>query len=94
MDISQAILSQIEERELAEIQIAGSISLSALKEIACRFNTSLKTAEIEALKLNVIPERYLRNLPSLAIENQIQLLQSSVCVIGLGGLGGEYSVVF
>ena len=44
--------------------------------------------EIAALKQGVIPCRYLRNIGTIGPDGQIKLLQSTVAVVGAGGLGG------
>ncbi len=44
--------------------------------------------EILALEHDIVPERYIRNMNALSIKDQITLLQSRVCIVGLGGLGG------
>jgi molybdopterin/thiamine biosynthesis adenylyltransferase len=65
-----------------------TIGLKALTSIAHKKHISLRDAEIAALRDNIIPLRYLRNIGSIGIEGQIKLLQSSVAVVGAGGLGG------
>ncbi len=47
-----------------------------------------KIIEITALENNIIPERYVRNFKAFTPKDQIKLLQSTVAVVGLGGLGG------
>ncbi|MDZ7761883.1 MAG: ThiF family adenylyltransferase [Desulfovermiculus sp.] len=42
-----------------------------------------------ALEQGILPLRYLRNYPSLAISEQLQLACTTVAVVGAGGLGGE-----
>jgi molybdopterin/thiamine biosynthesis adenylyltransferase len=42
----------------------------------------------EALKLGIYPHIYLRNRDSLSINEQIKLSESTVSIIGSGGLGG------
>lgn len=49
---------------------------------------SAKTIEITALQNGIIPQRYVRNFKAFSPKDQIKLLQSSVAVVGLGGLGG------
>jgi molybdopterin-synthase adenylyltransferase len=44
--------------------------------------------EIAALRQQILPDRYLRNMKTLSPQDQIRLLESSVCIVGLGGLGG------
>ncbi len=46
-----------------------------------------------ALTEGILPECYERNFPSLTVADQLRLFQSSVLVVGLGGLGGILSVL-
>ncbi|THB62844.1 MAG: HesA/MoeB/ThiF family protein, partial [Desulfovibrio sp.] len=65
-----------------------TISRDAVQELAREFSLSLGAVEIAALKAQVIPERYLRNLNAYSLDDQIRLLESCVAIVGLGGLGG------
>lgn len=65
-----------------------SLSIALTRELADRHNISMRDVEIEALKQDVLPERYARNRQILSMADQIQLLSSSVAVVGVGGLGG------
>jgi molybdopterin/thiamine biosynthesis adenylyltransferase len=64
------------------------ISLSETADIARRSGKTRKEIDILALKYDIVPERYIRNMKSLSIKEQITLLESRVCIVGLGGLGG------
>lgn len=59
--------------------------------IAQKMGIREKQVEIAALRDNILPERYLRNLKTLSIADQLKLAESGVCVVGLGGLGGLLS---
>jgi molybdopterin/thiamine biosynthesis adenylyltransferase len=61
---------------------------SALRAIADYFGFSLHDTEEVALELGIMPERYLRNADTISIDAQLKLMQSTVAVIGCGGLGG------
>lgn len=61
-------------------------SLADAQIAAKNFKLSLAKVEIEALKNNVMPTRYIRN--NLTCDQQLRLFQSKVSVIGCGGLGG------
>lgn len=65
-----------------------SISLQEIAGLARQFQRPPKEIEIVALKNNVLPERYTRNMHALSALDQIKLLQSQVGIVGLGGLGG------
>jgi molybdopterin/thiamine biosynthesis adenylyltransferase len=45
-------------------------------------------ASLELLANGQVPERYLRNIGTIGLDGQAQLLNSHVAVIGAGGLGG------
>jgi sulfur carrier protein ThiS adenylyltransferase len=47
------------------------------------------SVEQEALRLGILPERYLRNTSYLSLSEQLALLESHVLLVGLGGLGGH-----
>ena len=47
-----------------------------------------RMVEIAALKQHILPDRYLRNMKTLSEVDQIRLLEATVCIVGLGGLGG------
>lgn len=70
-----------------------SLSFSNECRLAEQTGHSLKEIELEALKNNIVPERYCRNQTSLSNRDQQKLLQSHVAVIGLGGLGGTVTEI-
>ncbi len=63
-------------------------SSASVQEIADEMTLPRRDIEIAALRARVLPERYARNLGSVGWEGQITLLQSTVGVVGVGGLGG------
>jgi len=64
------------------------ISKKTISRLAKEFGVKGKKLEIIALKNNIIPERYSRNMQTLSIQDQLLFLNSTVCIVGLGGLGG------
>ncbi|NLE43378.1 MAG: HesA/MoeB/ThiF family protein [Chloroflexi bacterium] len=52
---------------------------------------SLRDVQLAALAAGVIPLRYARNVGTIGAEGQARLLQSTVTIVGLGGLGGYIS---
>ena len=80
--------------ESAEIYIAPDgkkypvISLKAVLSIAQAQRIPIREVEIAALKQGITPWRYLRNTGTIGLDGQIKLLQSTVAVVGAGGLGG------
>jgi molybdopterin/thiamine biosynthesis adenylyltransferase len=63
------------------------IGLEQVQELATSFG-SVRDVELAALELEVVPVRYARNLGTIGVAGQLRLLQASVAVVGLGGLGG------
>lgn len=59
-------------------------SYAAMERFTCKF------AEVEemALKHDILPLRYKRNQKTISTQEQYRLFQSSVLIIGCGGLGG------
>lgn len=66
----------------------GAIAWDVQSRAAQRFHLAYAEVEEAILKLNLIPLRYQRNGDLIAPPDQLRLLQSSVAVIGCGGLGG------
>ena len=62
-------------------------------DLAAKHNVSIHDIHLIALKKNILPYRYIRNLESITIDEQLKLLQSRVTVIGAGGLGGEVIIL-
>jgi molybdopterin/thiamine biosynthesis adenylyltransferase len=69
-------------------QTFHTISEPDLRDLALRNNLTLRQAVAEALRAGIFPECYERNFPSLSGPEQLRLFDSSVLVVGLGGLGG------
>lgn len=65
------------------------ITLAAVQELEKEFGLSRREAELAALETGVLPRRYLRSYGTVGLEGQIKLLNSTVAVVGLGGLGGN-----
>ena len=65
-----------------------SLSVADTGRIAADAGVSGKEVEITALENGIIPERYTRNMKTLSASDQVKMLQSTVAVVGLGGLGG------
>lgn len=88
----EIILKELKKKRKEAINSSGekyySISVKQIKEIACKFQIKSREVDILALQNNIIPKRYKRNLGVLNSSEQIELLQSKVAIIGVGGLGG------
>ncbi|MEM4724529.1 MAG: HesA/MoeB/ThiF family protein [Candidatus Hadarchaeum sp.] len=64
------------------------ISLDAVEHVAEEMRLSRRQVEIAALQEHVLPMRYLRSLGTVGWDGQLALLQSTVGIVGAGGLGG------
>jgi molybdopterin/thiamine biosynthesis adenylyltransferase len=62
--------------------------LGQVHTLVAEFGYSVREVELAALEMEVVPERYWRNIGTIGLEGQSQLLRSTVAVVGLGGLGG------
>jgi molybdopterin/thiamine biosynthesis adenylyltransferase len=66
-----------------------SLSLNKSVAIARQKRISLRAVEVQALRNQIVPERYSRNIQAIGIEGQIKLLSSQIAIVGVGGLGGD-----
>lgn len=82
-----------EEKEFPDGIRYQSLSIASAQELSARHAVPMCDVEIEALKQNVLPERYARNRRLLSLSDQIRLLSSSVAVVGVGGLGGSVAEI-
>jgi molybdopterin/thiamine biosynthesis adenylyltransferase len=73
---------------LADGSSCRVIADAAVMRLAHKTGTTGRMVQIAALQRGILPERYLRNWKSLNETDQIRLLESHVCIVGLGGLGG------
>jgi molybdopterin-synthase adenylyltransferase len=64
------------------------ISHRDVRRIAGEREISVKEVELTACAARILPSRYHRSLGTVGWEGQIRLLESTVAIIGAGGLGG------
>lgn len=76
------------DRSLADGSACRTIAVADVVQLSAATGLSGRGVEIAALKQQILPERYLRNRRTLSVDDQIRLLESAVCIVGLGGLGG------
>jgi len=60
-------------------------ALKIAKECGCK----IYDVYVNALKEGICPCRYLRNMETISLKEQLMLAESRVAVIGAGGLGGQ-----
>jgi molybdopterin/thiamine biosynthesis adenylyltransferase len=87
-DLATRIASQAYTEALADGTRYRLIGTAEVASIADSADRPGRLVEIAALRQGILPVRYLRNQQTLSLTEQIALLESSVCVVGLGGLGG------
>jgi len=62
-------------------------------DIADETGESVRAVFSAGLRQGICPRRYIRNLGTLSVEEQLRLAESTVAVVGAGGLGGEVIVL-
>lgn len=70
----------------------GSLFLlapSQVEHISKSAQWDMLDVEQQGLGQGIIPERYVRNMDAIDVEEQRTLLQSRIAMVGLGGLGGH-----
>ena len=70
-----------------------SLSSAAVDRLARDGASSMRRVEQIALEMGIVPERYTRNMTTLSPEDQHRLLDCTVCVLGVGGLGGTVAEI-
>jgi molybdopterin/thiamine biosynthesis adenylyltransferase len=64
------------------------LPLSVVRQLAREWDLSVREVEIQALKAHILPARYERSQGTVGWEGQVKLLESTVAIVGCGGLGG------
>lgn len=86
-DIGQFVAESAESHVAPDGKPHLVISLKMTASIGSSQGVSAKEVEIAALEQGIVPCRYLRNIGTIGLDGQIKLLQSTVAVVGAGGLG-------
>lgn len=92
-DLNMKSLTKTIKRSSREVKLPDgslnmAIGIDALRETSKIYHVPQREVEIKALVSGIVPERYLRNFGSIGIDGQIKLLESTVVIVGVGGLGG------
>lgn len=83
--------THMQARLLRDSTVAGDvrvISRDAIHAIARESGAHIRDVELAALQARVLPSRYHRSLGTVGWDGQTRLLESTVAIIGAGGLGG------
>lgn len=65
-----------------------AIGVVQTRRLAEEYGCTVRDVECLALAERILPERYRRNLGTVGWEGQARLLNSTVAVVGAGGIGG------
>lgn len=87
-ELKRGILSAAKDVRIPSGVSLNALSLSQRDALSARFRITKLELELAALDNAVVPQRYLRNIGTIGIEGQKQLLRAAALVVGLGGLGG------
>ena len=86
------IITKVKEvsvrKEFPDGSLYTSISIEDIIDLSGIFQLSGRHVEITALKENIIPEHYVRNMKTFSPKDQLVLLRSRASIVGIGGLGG------
>jgi len=92
VNIPNNLSDELNNLKIASINKSNSIpiiSTDKVMEIAKKHSLSPHQLEIAALQHKIMPARYERNYDSISFSEQVLLLNSTVAVVGCGGLGGN-----
>jgi molybdopterin-synthase adenylyltransferase len=89
---TKQLTSSIKEVAVSGKDPAGNdyryLTLSQTSQLAGEHYLTRREVELAALNQGIIPDRYQRSIGTLGVSGQAKLLESSVGVVGAGGLGG------
>lgn len=94
LTLAEEVRSCAERSALPWGEEGDIISLQSVHMLADRHAVAGYRVEAEALRQDIHPQRYLRNMQSVTIDGQIRMLESTVAQVGLGGLGGNLLEMF
>jgi len=91
---NRSFLKELERSSIEILDSKSNLNIKVLHEeeaiaLALKYQSTLKSVYVEAMKIGVSPYRYIRNRESISIQDQIRLAESRIAVIGSGGLGGH-----
>jgi len=88
VNLQERILEKAKPYVAPNRKTFSTLALADRDELAALFQATPREVELAALRAEVVPQRYLRNMGSLGIQGQIRLLRATALLIGAGGLGG------
>jgi hypothetical protein len=90
---NRRFLQELNRLSVENLDCKSNLKIKVLYEeeaihLALKYQYTLKSIYVEAMKLGVCPYRYIRNRESISIQDQISIAESRIAVVGSGGLGG------
>ncbi|MEK6195892.1 MAG: HesA/MoeB/ThiF family protein [Deltaproteobacteria bacterium] len=79
------------EKQFPDGTAYAGITMVDTNTLSREFTMPAREIDISALAIDIVPERYARNMKSFSAKDQNTLLESHVTVVGTGGLGGTVS---
>lgn len=92
-DIREQIAQAAKDGRRPDGAAYRSLSSAVVQELARRLKCNHRQVEQTALEMEIIPERYTRNMTTLSTKDQHRLLGCTACVVGVGGLGGSVAEI-
>lgn len=92
--LSEAIVQCAKKQPFPQGGEGQTIGVSQVADIAVDYSVAGHTVEAEAIRLDIYPTRYLRNMDGISPSQQFRLLNSTLAQVGLGGLGGNLLEMF
>ena len=89
MSIEQLLASRAQIKTDGQGKDRQVIGDKDLLDVAQILNIPLYQIYVKSMEEGIVPLRYLRNMPSITLQDQITLQTSRVAVVGAGGLGGH-----
>lgn len=86
--LPETLLSALREYAARAETSPPAIGVIQTRHLAEEHGCTVRDVERAALAVGVLPERYRRNLGTIGWEGQQRLLESTVAVVGAGGIGG------
>jgi molybdopterin/thiamine biosynthesis adenylyltransferase len=87
-DQARSIPSTAIQPHLERYGTLDVVRLAVVRQLAAEYGLSVRQVELQLLAARAVPLRYARNIGTIGLAGQTQLLQSTAAVVGLGGLGG------
>lgn len=88
MELVDVIKQNSYKTVLTDQEEVYTISVAGEKDSAQKAKASIREVQLKALEEKILPARYMRNFGTVGVLGQKMLLESTVGIIGAGGLGG------